>query len=1047
MTPRISYNIKIQVITKSCYSEDTRKNEKEIVMRSVIRFSMKNTVALFLLMLLVIGGGVYSLNKINIEKYPNVDIPYMTVVIAYPGASPEQSIKEIGEPIEKELMNIKGVKNVYTDGVANATYSTMEFDMSVKMDEAEQLVRSAVDKVKLPDTAKKPEIIKSGPEEDPTIFTMGIYGGENNTEVEGFVSDKIIPRIESIDGVNKVEVGGIDNKIVMIRILPEEIMKRGLTLEDVKTAINANNLTIPTGDVSLSDQVLPVRVGKELQSLEDVKNINLFAKGAPTQNAMPALSSVKLSEIADVSYENETNSDFTRINGQPGVRIGIVADGGANVVSIVEKAKEEIDKVNLPDGYKIKTLRDQSVEIKNSVYSMMRESLLGAVMAVIVTMLFLRNIRSTIIAVISIPLSIFASFTVLNMLGYTLNIMTLAGIAVAVGRVVDDSIVVIENVFRRVRAAKERNDKLVEQATREVASAITSSTITTVAVFLPMAFVPGIVGKFFAPLAWTVVISLVFSLIVAVTVVPLLSRIFLLNISPKEPQENLLQKGYRKSLTWVLKHRAVTLVLAVVLLTGSVVLIAPRLGTTFLPQEKVSNFDVKITMEKGTAPEKTSQVASEVEKILLDKNEVKLVSTSVQGQHEQASITFAINDSVKDADGFIKQLRKQFADLKDAKEISVSGVGSFAGGAQSEYVLIVNGTNFEDIKAASEQIVNRLKEIKGMADVHSSLDGDKPEVQMVLDEEKLAEKGLMPAMVGKSLRDLINGDVVTTMTMGDQKTDVNLSLKMDNISSLDELGEQQIKNVMGMPVALKDVGVLKRVNNRTVITHLNQNEYVMIRAQITDSKAGEVTQKADQAIQKLDLPKSVNHYKEGASAAMAEGFKNMAIAITVSILLVYLVMVIAFGEGKGPFVILFAIPFSVIGALIGLFIVKEPIGMPAMIGLLMLNGIVVTNAIVLIDKVKQNERKGLTKHDALIEAGVVRIRPILMTAIATVGALIPMAFSAHAGIVSSSLAVVVIGGLTTSTLLTLFIVPALYSLFNPVKNKTKMNEDVQSKVV
>ncbi|WP_181884462.1 efflux RND transporter permease subunit [Neobacillus piezotolerans] len=996
-------------------------------MKKVIQFSMRNGVALFLMMALILAGGIFSLKEINIEKYPNVDIPYLTVVIPYPGASPEQAMKEIGEPVERELMNIEGVKNVYTDGVANAVYATMEFDMSINMDDGVQMAKDAVGKIAMPDSAKNPEYILQGPDPDPAVYTIGAYAGKDGAEVQKFVKEKLVPRLEMIEGVSKVDTGGIADKSVNIRLLPEEMNKRGITLDQVKAAIAANNMTIPTGDVKLSGQTLPVRVGKELKSLEDIKGVTLFGQGTGQ------LEQIKLKEIADITYGDENKSDFTRINGKEGVRLGIIVEGGANVVSIVEKAKEEIKKADLPEGVKIDVLRDQSIEIKDSVYAMLREALLGSLMAVIVTFLFLRNLRSTLIAIISIPLSIFASFTVLNMLGYTLNIMTLAGIAVAVGRVVDDSIVVIENVFRRVRAAKDRDEKLVEEATREVASAITSSTITTVAVFLPMAFVPGIIGKFFAPLAWTIVISLLFSLLVAVTVVPLMSKLFLLKLSPKEHKEGIIQKSYRTSLKWVLSHRALTLAASIILLAGTAVLIAPKLGTTFLPQERVSNYDVRMTMDKGASPEKTSEAASAVEDILLEKDEVKLVSTSVNGQFGSASISFEIKDSVKDADGFIKDLRAQFEKLDAAKEISVTGVGDFAGGAQSQYVLVVNGSDFEDIKAASKDIVSELKGINGMADVQSSLEGDEPEIQIDLNEQKLAENGLMPAMVGKSLRDLINGDVVTTMSIDENKTDVRLDLKMDAIASLEELGEQEITNMMGMPIKLKDIGVLKRGKNRTVITHLNQNEYVMVFGQITDSKTGDIAKKADKAIASLDLPNSVNYYKEGASAAMEEGFKNMAIAIIVSILLVYLVMVIAFGEGKAPFVILFSIPFSLIGALIGLYIVNEPIGMPALIGLLMLNGIVVTNAIVLVDKVKQFEKQGLAAREALLEAGVIRIRPILMTAIATVGALIPMAVSSHAGIVSSSMAVVVIGGLATSTLLTLFIVPVMYSLFNPKK--------------
>ena len=1017
------------------------------MLKSIIRFSMKNAVALFLMVLLIVAGGVYSLKEINIEKYPNVDIPYMTVVIVYPGSSPEQGMREIGEPIDREFLNIKGVKNVYTEASANVVASTMEFDMSVSMDDAEQVVRSTIDKVQLPETAEKPEIILSGPESDPTVFSMGIYGKENHAEVQKFVEDKIIPRLEVIEGVSKVDVGGVEDETVSIRLFPDELMKRGLTLDDVKTTILANHFSIPTGDLSLSNEVFPVRVSKELGSLEDVKNIRLFTQEPASAEGLPKLEAIKLSDISEVTFENENASNFTRINGEPGVRFGIIAEGGANVVSIVDEVKKEIENVNLPVGYEVETLRDQSIEIKDSVYSMMREAILGAVMAVLVTLLFLRNIRSTIIAVISIPLSILATFTVMNMLGYTLNIMTLAGIAVAVGRVVDDSIVVIENVFRRVRATKDRDEELVEQATREVASAITSSTITTVAVFLPMAFVPGIVGGFFKPLAWTIVISLLFSLIVAITIVPLLSRIFLLNISIKEHNENYLQKVYRTSLQWALKHRVVTLAVALGLLVGSVVFIAPQLGTTFLPQEKVSDYDVNISMEKGTVPEKTSEVAREVENILLAQEEIELVSTNVVGQSERASISFVVKESVENVDGLIEDLRNDFADITAAKEISVSGVGGLIGGEESQYTLVVNGTDFEEIQTASKEIVSALKELDGMAEISSSIEGEEPEIEIDLNEDQLAEKGLMPAMVGQGLRNLINGDVVTNMMIEEEKIDVKLGLKMDDMTSLDELGKQKINNMMGMPVALEEIGELKRVSNITGINHLNSNEYVMIFGQITDSNTGDVTAKADEVIDQLDLPESVSYYKEGASAAMADGFKNLAIAIVVSIFLVYMVMVIAFGEGKAPFVILFAIPFSVIGALIGLYILKEPIGMPAMIGLLMLNGIVVTNAIVLIDKVKQNEKFGMEKHDSLIEAGVVRIRPILMTAIATVGALIPMAISSHAGIVSSSLAVVVIGGLTTSTLLTLFIVPVLYSLFNPMKKVKSVKDEGHTKMM
>jgi multidrug efflux pump subunit AcrB len=378
-------------------------------MKSIIRFSMKNGVALFLVVFLMVAGGIYALKEINIEKYPSVDIPYLTVVIPYPGASPEQSMKEIGEPVERELLNLDGVENVYTDGVANAVYATLEFDMSTDMEEAEQTVRASVDKVRLPELAEDPLYYLSGPEPDPTIFSMGIYAEESQDNVQQYVEEEIIPRIEVIEGVSEVVVGGTGDSTVSIRLLPEELKERGITLDDVKTAISANNLTIPTGDISVGDKVLPVRVSKELESIADVENIQLFTQKITSPAAAPELESVTLSEIANVSYENENTSNFTRINGEPGVSFGIIAEGGANTVEIVEQAREEIEAIKLPEGYEAEVLRDQSIEIEDSVYSMLREALLGALMAVIVTLLFLRNIRSTIIAVISIPLSILSS--------------------------------------------------------------------------------------------------------------------------------------------------------------------------------------------------------------------------------------------------------------------------------------------------------------------------------------------------------------------------------------------------------------------------------------------------------------------------------------------------------------------------------------------------------------------------------------------------------------------------------------------------------------
>jgi multidrug efflux pump subunit AcrB len=1011
-------------------------------MKSVIRFSMKNTVAICLLVVMLIGGGIFAVKEMNVEKYPGVDIPYLGVQITYPGASPEQALKDIAEPLEKEAMNIKGVKNVYSDATAWGVWLTLEYSMNVTMDEGEDRAREAFSKVNLPDTAGQIEFHRQGMDSLP-IFTAGFFTNGDTSEIQKYVKNTVVPSLEGIDGVNKIDTSGIDEKKVYVELLPEQLKKYGLSTDQVKQFITGNNLSIPTGEIIVDDQTLPIRVSKELSSVKDIEDIDIILAANPASGAVkPNPASVKLKDLANVSYSNGGTKSYTRINSESAVTLKVMAEPGANTVAIVKEAKKKLKELDIPAGNEYKILSDQSVSIQDSVNSMLREAFLGALMAVIVTLLFLRNIRSTIIAIISIPLSIFASLMVLKFLGYTLNIMTLAGIAVAVGRVVDDSIVVIENVFRRVRATKERNSQLVEQSTREVASAITSSTITTVAVFLPMAFVPGIVGKFFAPLAWTIVISLLFSLLVAVTVVPLMSRIFLLKLEPKEHKENNLQKVYRKTLGWALSHRAVTLVSAVILLAASIVVIVPKLGTTFLPQETMHEYQVTINMDQGTSAGKTNAIAGKVEEALLNDDKIKQVTTEVG--EGNAIVSFVINKDVENVDKVTKDLRNEFKTIDGAKEITLTSTGDMTGGGQSSLQVIVNGPNIDDIKEGSGLMVNALKDVKGLEDVRTTLEGDKPEIKIDMDNAKLTEHGLMPAMVAQSMRNFITGETISKVVIDKETSDLQLTIKLDDINSIETLGEQTITNMMGQQVALNEIGTLKKVKNRMAINHLNGKEYVFVSGMITDSNTGAVSAKADEVLNKVDLPKGVSWYKEGASAAMEEGFKNMAIAIAVSILLVYMVMVVAFGEGKAPFVILFAIPFSAIGALIGLWVVKEPIGMPAMIGMLMLNGIVVTNAIVLLDRVKQNEKRGMEKHAALLDAGVIRVRPILMTAIATVGALIPMAISSHAGLVSRSLAVVVIGGLSTSTILTLIIVPVLYSLFNPVKKAKREKKEVKA---
>jgi multidrug efflux pump subunit AcrB len=992
-------------------------------MHAIIRFSMKNGAALLIVIFALIGGGLYSVSNMHMEQYPKVDVPYLNIGIGYPGASPKQAMADIGVLVEPELRNLKGVSNVYTGAYPDGFWATVQFGLNVNMDEAEQAVRGAIAKLKLPDTALAPTYRKQ--QLDPEIYIFTVTGPDA-VSLQKFADEAVMPALSRIHGIDRIDVKGKKESIINVKLKPEALQQYRLTYDTVQQMIKANSLSMPIGNLITTDQNLPIRVSSGQVNAEQLAALTLFAPNpdAAAAAAGKPFRTVQLKDIATITVES-AESNIVRLNGENAVEFSIIPMQGEDAVTIANEAKKAVTTLAFPTGVSQQALLDRSQQVEQSVNSMLREVMLGALMAVIVTLLFLRNLRATLIAVISIPLSMLASFLVIKQLGYTLNMLTLAGIAVAIGRVVDDSIVVIENVFRRLRSSTERSADGVESATQEVATAITSSTLTTVAVFLPLAFVPGVVGKFFVPLAWTIVISLLFSLLVAVSIVPLLSRWFLLGIKHKESGENGLQQFYRGVLNWTLHHRIVTLTMAVLLLAGSLAIVGTgQLGFNFLPAEKSTTFSVQVSMPIGSNTKGTLKVTDAVESAIHQEADPVYIASSVN--NENASVYFKLKEGVGDVDAVVNKLHGRLNAVQGAKSITLVGSGGI--GVGDGYTLVVNGPNIEAIKSSADKMVEALKRVDGLTNVRSSAEGEKPEIVINLDAAKLADAGLTPVEVMQGLHQMVEGSTVTQTDLGGKTTDVKLSLQLQGNSTIDTLKEQKITTRLGTQLPLKELGTIQLVNNPTSITHLNGTEYMNIHGTFTSTNTGKVNSDAEAALRGLTLPAGVTWSSEGAAKEMQDGFVNMGIALLISIVLVYLVMVIAFSEAKLPLIILAAIPFSVIGAVIGLYIVHEPVGMPAMIGVLMLNGIVVTNAIVLLDKVKKNRLNGMGKQRALIEAGVTRIRPILMTAVATIGALLPLALSTESGLISRALAVVVIGGLTTSTMLTLIIVPVLYSL-------------------
>ena len=766
----------------------------------------------------------------------------------------------------------------------------------------------------------------------------------------------------------------------------------------------------------------------------------------------PKITTVKLSEVAKVTYGPADGSVGSRANGSPAALIDVIKSQDANTVQVTQKVREEMDKVakGLPGDAKVEYVYDAATGINASIEGMLREGVLGAIFAVMVILLFLRNWRATLIATVSIPLSILIAMAALGGTGITLNVMTLGGLTVAIGRVVDDAIVVIENIFRHLQEGAPRDAETVRKATAEVSSAITSSTLTTVAVFVPLGLVSGIIGKIFQPFAWTVGISLLASLLVAVTVVPLMAKWMLLRGKLPKHRDEIADPSrstvfYRGLLGWALDHRWAVIAISVALLAGSLALM-PFIGTGFVPETKEKYLTASVEYPEGTKSEVVDKTVAKVERVLgntknVDFYQVTVGSTSSNvgmgsdlGGTNKAQL-FVRLDPEADTEKVMRALRAKTAALHRGGTKVVFSSQSAAGGTGSLEV-IVTGDNLGDIRRASTTIVTALSDVKNLDNVSSNLGVSRKQIVVDVNGSKAAKYGLNAAMIAGTVRGLVAEQKAGSIKIDGQPTDVMYTTRLSDTDRDKKMKTLSLTTPLGKKVKLTKVASVTETGSPVAVMTQDGVQYATVSGHIASRDSGSVISDVKKQLAALDLPQGVDVEVAGQAEMMAESFSQLGLAMLFAIGAVYLVMVIAFGEAAAPLAIMMSLPLAVVGGLIGLFIAGVPLDMPAMVGALMLIGIVVTNAIVLVDRVRKNLENGEDRREALLEAGTTRMRPILMTAVATIMALIPLASGAAEGaLISQSLAVIVIGGLTTSTLLTLLVVPVAYDLLEAAKDR------------
>lgn len=1204
------------------------------------RFSLKNVIVIFLIVAMLVAGGIYSMGSVQTEMMPNIEFPIITVITVYPGAAPNDVADSISRPFQKALSGIQGIKKVDATSNENLSLMILSFDYSANMEKAETAVKTAIEKVTIPDAVQKPKISKISYGSIPVVGYSVSYDGTDN-EFSTMINDKIQPALAGIKGMGGVSINGVNNKQVFIRLDSKKLKEKGVTTQDVQQALSANNISYPIGSVDIDGKTLPLRVTKKVDNLNDIKAIpivimpdttklvgesmgkmgeaigglysalgqmgesmgqmgkavgeigngvgqlgngmgqmqkgveslgaatglnsqavalismiqknqtailtnqeilknpqatkeqqagaqqqiiietqtnialqasledilnkmkqlsdsaantatkpsgssqsmssssnaantssnaaypssnNMNAKAATSQqkgaldtlksmsstNTKIELKTVYLKDIADITYEKADTTFYSRTNLKPTVTFYALKNDDANSVQLAKDTGEMLEKLQSESNGKIHfdKIMDTSKYITDSIDGMVREGLLGALFAILVIAVFLRDIRATLIAVVSIPLSILTAIILMPRLGITLNMMTLSGMAVAVGRIVDDSIVVIENIYRRLTRTDDHDVKLIEHATGEVSSAITSSTITTIAVFLPLGFVEGIIGKVFYSFALTVVICIASSLLVAITIVPVLGKLLLLKWPPKHRKEtSILESGYKRILKYSLSHRMIIVLLSLALFIGSGFVAYYKIGVQFLPAEKTRTIEANLTLPAGTSHINTNEKSLEFEKYVYsfkDKSVESVTATvgdnqgrgaafgMMQGSN-QAKLTIVLNEKA-DVDETIASFDKKANELeKNGAVWRVSALNNFGSG--ENVTVVINGDNFDDLKQASDIVSGKLKEIPELSSITNNLSEKKPEITVNVDNVKAAKEGLNPLYVAGMVRGVLSESDAATVEIEGKAVNVKLGMKDAKLDKLQAVKDFELRGVNGS-VKLSKIAEVKQQDGPVSISERDGKRFASVSANINSKDTAKLTEEVTLKLEEVkgQFKKGITYSVGGSVDDINSSFSQMGIAMLVAIFLVFVTMLLTFKEATAPFSILFSLPFAATGALLGLIITNKPISMSGMVGILMLIGIVVTNAIVFVDRVQSNRKKGMGIDESLLEAGAIRLRPIIMTAAATIMALIPLALGFSEGaIISEELGIVVIGGLTMSTVLTLVVVPVAYSILEKFK--------------
>ncbi|GAA2702575.1 efflux RND transporter permease subunit [Micromonospora olivasterospora] len=1015
-------------------------------MSLLARSSLANRGLVALVAVVVTLFGAFAVPSLKQQLLPSLEFPGAFIVAVYPGAAPEIVESQVTEPIENSLQGLPGLEKMTSTSREGSTVVQVQYEFGTDLDTVVNKMETALGRIdsQLPEGVD-PQILTGTTDDLPAVVIAAAGGGDERALADK-LRETVVPELEAIDGVRTVAVTGTRDEVVTVTPDPAKLAAAQLAPTAIGAALKTNGVAVPAGAVTDGSRSLTVQVGTPIASIDDLRGIVL----TPTA---PKAAPVRLGDVATVEQQLAPATSFTRTNGKDSLGIAVTAAPDGNAVEISHEIRDRLADLGATAGADLTVVFDQAPFVERSIESLTTEGLLGLVMAVVVILVFLLSIRSTLVTAVSIPLSVLVALIALWIGDHSLNLLTLGALTIAVGRVVDDSIVVLENIKRHLEYGEPKRDAIVT-AVREVAGAVTASTLTTVAVFAPIALVGGFVGQLFAPFAITVTVALLASLLVSLTVIPVLAYWFLRpkpagaddaavrRAAEERELRSPLQRAYLPAIGFATRSRKtrwITVGAGLVVLVGTLCL-SGALKTNFLDDSGQDTLTITQELPAGSGLAATDQAARRVEAVLERTDGVETYQVTAGGNDQpwaggggNDSASFSVTlDGDSDAAGVREKLRREFDALgADAGEISF---GAGQGGASANRLeVVVQAADQEVLARAAEQARAAMADLADVEDVSTSLAERVPRVDVTVDRLAAARVGLTEAAVGQLVAQVYRGTPLGQVSVDGVQQDVVLRGAGQPPTTVEELRALPVG-----PVKLDDIADVTQAEGPQQVTRIDGERSVSVTGTATGANLGATTQELQKKLDAIDLPGATLRIG-GVSADQEEAFGDLGLAVLAAIAIVFLIMVATFRSLTQALILLVSIPFAATGAIGLLLATGTPLGVPALIGVLMLVGIVVTNAIVLLDLVNQYRAQGMAVGEAVVEGGRRRLRPILMTAVATIFALLPMAFglTGEGGFISKPLAIVVIGGLITSTLLTLVLVPTLYTMVEYTKESLR----------